>query len=371
MKKNNVLAYSLILCMTGICVLSSCERPTTPDLEVSIQPVRELTPIAGTNIEKFEIFQQDDQDSYLMVRFNDGRSLEAWCIEWNEEESFGIQKETAKFFSTKGHEAWEKLNYFISIKNNLMSDDASLTFREIQVVIWSLIENPVFNVDNIGEYKNIDPRIYKDGQPLFNVQKVKSIVNKVNSQFSTVQKKINYPLPGTILVQNDGQTILLGSETTFAVKTKTETGETVVDSDYSKCFDEEIIENVSFPNWGWTNKIQPNSNLTFDLYAGAGQCNLSKGTRVGELTVVYSAGTLTATYRISGSLEFVDTHYALTETHLYVGSEPYPKKKTKYTVAPGQYGHQNTHNNVSEFTYSIDGLSGEIYFIAHGVVNSI
>jgi hypothetical protein len=43
---------------------------------------------------------------------------------------------------------------------------------------------------------------------------------------------------------------MVGDETAYAVKARDINGDTVVDDDYSTCFDEEIISDVSFNNWG-------------------------------------------------------------------------------------------------------------------------
>jgi hypothetical protein len=67
---------------------------------------------------------------------------------------------------------------------------------------------------------------------------------------------------------------------------------------------------------------------------------------------------------------FTNELYTLLETHLYVGSNPYPQlENNKYTVSPGQYGNQQSHDNITEYTYEVSGLSGDIYLIAHSVVN--
>lgn len=341
---------------------SSCESSTNVTIEESFQELKNVTPISGVTIESMEVIQGNSLDSYLAVRLNNGKKREAWCIEWNEEEAFGLQN-GAKLYTTKGHKEWKKLNYFMSKLNDFRANDPDLTSRDIQVVIWSLVNNPEFDVDKIAEYENIDPRIYKDGQPLFDVQKVKSIVHQVESHLANTQKTLGEE-SGVTVIENDGQTIILGDETAYAVKTL---DQTEVDSDYSTCFNEEIIENVSFNNWGWTNGplSDPSGELIYDIYAGAGQCDLDKGTRVGELIVNYANGTLTVTYRMIGET------YTLTETHLYAGNDPYPVNRGSgnYTVAPGHYGNQNTHDNVTEYTYVVDGLSGDIYFIAQAVVN--
>jgi hypothetical protein len=60
----------------------------------------------------------------------------------------------------------------------------------------------------------------------------------------------------------------------------------------------------------------------------------------------------------------------MTATHLYVGSNRLPRdRRGRETVAPGQYpyGH-DTLNNVTTDSYTVTGLSGDIYVIAHAVV---
>ena len=313
----------------------------------------------------------NNSDSFFSVSL-DGKPMEGWCIEWSEDASFGINEGT-NLYSTKGQEAWKELNYFMAIKDDLRAQDPELTYKEIQVVIWSLINNPSFDVDKISAYENISERIYKEGEPQFNVQKVKDIVTQVENHFTSAKSKINDndgEYPGATFIKNDGQTIMVDNETAFAVKTKMVDGNKILDSEYSTCFDKEIIEDVSFPRWGWTNgPISPGTSLTLDIYAGAGQCDLEKGTLVGELTVEYSGGTLKVNYEMTETSGFTDALYTIYETHLYVGSEPYPTKAKKYTVAPGQYGNQHDLNDATEDSYTITGLNGDIYFIAHAVVS--
>ena len=108
-----------------------------------------------------------------------------------------------------------------------------------------------------------------------------------------------------------------------------------------------------FRNWGWTNPIEP-GEYEWDLWAGAGQCDTSKGTLVGSVTVVYDDdGDVTVEYNLFDG-------YDLKETHVYAGTTMFPQqqrgRRTVDTVAPGQY------YNDSPF----DG--SEVYVIAHAVV---
>ena len=99
--------------------------------------------------------------------------------------------------------------------------------------------------------------------------------------------------------------------------------------------------------WGWTNPIMPGT-YTWDLWAGAAQCDTTKGTLVGSVTVVYDEdGYVTVTYN-------VDFPYILDETHVYAG---YALEPPAGFTAVGQY------ENNSPF----DG--SQVYVIAHAVVS--
>ncbi|MFU8861326.1 MAG: hypothetical protein ACNA8K_12990 [Cyclonatronaceae bacterium] len=104
-----------------------------------------------------------------------------------------------------------------------------------------------------------------------------------------------------------------------------------------------------FNNWGWTNKIGTGS-FEWDLWAGAGQCDTSKGTLVGTVVVDYNGGF---------NVQFnIDPDLILKETHVYAGTDMFPQgqgRRGGNTTAPGQY-------------YIQDPLTGDIWVIAHGVV---
>lgn len=361
-----------IILLAGIVLgLSSCEQSSQVNLSESFKYIKSVTPIQGAQNTTMSLQAEVNPSSFFEVTLEDGSIREGWCVEWNDEYVKGEQR-GVKLYSTKGQTEWKALNYFMSIKDQLRMDDPSLTYREIQVIIWSLIENPAFDVDKISEYEHMPSSIYSNGQAHFDVQKVKNIVADIRNQSSSIQLKTLSDHQGVTLIANDGQTIMMGDETAFAVKTVAQNGQPVVNADYSTCFDEEIIANVSFNRWGWTNGLisENSGEHTFDIYAGAGQCNLAKGTFVGTLTANYTGGTFKVTFTITEQSFFTNALYTLLETHLYVGSDPYPQmKNNKYTVAPGQYGNQKSHDNITEYTYEISGLSGDIYFIAHSVVN--
>ena len=337
MRKSGVLAIATIF-IAGLFAFTSCDQSTSSEFEESFQNIKQVTPIQGAQNERLNLQPGDSQDSFFTVTLNDGSTKEGWCIEWDESYVQGEQ-DGVKLFSTKGQEAWKELNYFMKIKDDLRAQDPDLTFREIQVIIWSLVDNPEFNVDKISDYGNINPRIYNNGQALFDIQKVKDIVSQVNSYFASAKNKSGNDLAGTTVIENDGQTVMFGNETAYAYG-----------GDDATCFLD--ISNLPANNWGWTNGPLAEGEYDFPIYAGAGQCNLDAGTLVGRLLIDYSEGTATITYEMTETSGFTNALYTLLETHLFVSDDDLlPKKGTKYTSAPGQFGNvDEEHDNITEFT---------------------
>jgi hypothetical protein len=88
---------------------------------------------------------------------------------------------------------------------------------------------------------------------------------------------------------------------------------------------------LSANNWGWTNYINgPIEKIHWPIYAGAGQCNITKGKLVGYLDGSYVGGKLNLTYNITSP-------FNLNTTHLYIGKTPLPEKNGKWVTAPGQF----------------------------------
>ena len=122
----------------------------------------------------------------------------------------------------------------------------------------------------------------------------------------------------------------------------------------------EVDDLVRSAEWGWTNRITPGT-YEWDLYAGAGQNDLSKGTIVGTLTVTYSGGCVTVTYNMYDA-------NILTEAHLWVGTTKLPLKKGVLVASPGlfPYRPEIAPDGLSA-TWSSCGFSGTLWVAAHGV----
>ena len=135
----------------------------------------------------------------------------------------------------------------------------------------------------------------------------------------------------------------------------------------SQCFIDLRLSNPNFSTsrWGWTTSIpepalgEPATSMTLQLICGAGQCNISSGEEIGTVTITYDGSTANVDYHVTRP------GTALQETHVYVGGEILPRMVNgRWTVAPGQYGNQNTSPAPTSDSYDILA-SGDIYLIAH------
>jgi hypothetical protein len=114
--------------------------------------------------------------------------------------------------------------------------------------------------------------------------------------------------------------------------------------------------------WGW--QIGPISTgsdtIITEIYSGAGQNDITKGTLVGYLTINYDSGIVDVDYVMLPG-------FIMTETHLYVGHTDIE------TAAPGQFGNSNENIATGTDGYSIqvENFGHDIFVVAHAVVCEI
>jgi hypothetical protein len=117
-------------------------------------------------------------------------------------------------------------------------------------------------------------------------------------------------------------------------------------------------------NWGWTNGPLTEDYYEFELWAGAGQNNLSHGELVGMVYVSITGTCVNVTYEL-------DAGYHLAEIHLWVGNEVLPRDKWgRFTAAPGQFPYHESDGSGTDdyWTWEGCGFNDPIYVAAHAVV---
>lgn len=212
------------------------------------------------------------------------------------------------------------------------------TYGDIQKAIWDLIDNSTCTECLfLGEWEQL---------------RVDELVSLADSPDNDGYKPGDGDLLALVIIPDGNyQSVIItipleckevGCETAFG---RAQTIDDVINT----CFID-LEDPYKFNRWGWTVELPSEGTYTFDIYAGAGQCDLSKGTLVGTAAVDYSGGTVTVDYDISDG-------FGIKEIHTYAGYDPVPENPNngKPTVAPGQYT-------------IATGLKGEINVILHSVI---
>ncbi|WP_158551367.1 hypothetical protein [Rhodohalobacter sp. SW132] len=172
-------------------LFSSCRSSSTDgDLSESLDPVEDVTPIEGA--QNSTITVNRGPESYFVLEFNgieqnatiqEGATGEGWCIDWLKpiDSNEGVY-ENVSLYSTLNVRGWNRLNYLLNIKEDLMSSDSQLTYREIQIAIWSLRGFPEFNMHEVA-IEDLPPRMRDNGDPNFDYDKVTNILEIVESGY--------------------------------------------------------------------------------------------------------------------------------------------------------------------------------------------
>ena len=182
----------MVLLLIAVLATSCDNNLNNTDIEDTLAPYLELEAIeeasnttltvqrgASAGLDSYFAFDVSNVGNNSII--SEGL-VEGWCLEWdkpiaqNNDRHDGVEA-----YSTFGSEKWKPVNYLMSIKDKLKREDPSLTYKEIQVAMWSLIDVPRFNVDEVLTAGRMPSRMMTNGQPNFSVSKVKNIVDRVRS----------------------------------------------------------------------------------------------------------------------------------------------------------------------------------------------
>lgn len=191
MEKMNVLFIGLLVTVLML-ISTSCKNLTGEegDIEDSLDPVEEVIPVTGGENSTITVSKNDA--SYFTLEFEDigsndvienGMTGEGWCIDWQMPiDSDNSVYNDVSLYSTFQVEKWKRVNYLLNIVDHLKDQDPDLTYREIQLVIWSLRGNPEFNLDELS-VEDLPSRMVSDGEPNFSYDKVDNILQIVESGY--------------------------------------------------------------------------------------------------------------------------------------------------------------------------------------------
>lgn len=190
---SSYILYTFIFIL--LTTVSCSDNPTDneSDLEESLEPIEEVIAVSGA--ENTMITVNKDSTAFFSIEFSKIKSNDViqngikrgWCIDWESYiNSNGGVYQDLKLYSTRQVKKWMPVNYLLNIQEGLQSNDPEITYLEIQLAIWSLRGNPEFNLDEV-DIMRLPNRFRKNGEPIFNYQKVKEVLKVVEDGYRSFE----------------------------------------------------------------------------------------------------------------------------------------------------------------------------------------
>lgn len=183
---HNVFCLILIfaIALTLSCKKNVSDSGEDPDLEESLEPIEDVELISGGENATITV-NLDTDEAYFDIEYSDieandviqNGTKKAWCIDiWRSIDHNGGKYTNIPLYSTYRVEKWKPLNFMFNNKDKWMENDPDLTWREIQVVIWSLRANPEFDLDET-DIEELPGQFHNDGEPTFSPEKVRQLLD--------------------------------------------------------------------------------------------------------------------------------------------------------------------------------------------------
>lgn len=192
-----------ILILASMLYLTACDNSTNPGIDDSLDLFTGLELIPEASETRLTVNKGSDlqKDGYFTVKIEGAASnqfiknstTEAWCLEWKKPlRSNDDIHDGVKWYSTSGNDKWLPMNYFFSIRGQLQKEDPSLTYREIQAVVWTLAGYmkiaPEFDLDKLQD-SELPSDFRTNGVANFDKTKVKEIAAKVLKEYKQLKNK--------------------------------------------------------------------------------------------------------------------------------------------------------------------------------------
>lgn len=179
---NNSLSI-LIIGLIGLALIfASCENLSGPDQTFgeSVERIPHLTEIPGADNVSITV-NRNQNSSYFMIDLDNiadngiiGNGVyEAWCALWNAPiNSNGDQYHGVQLWSTKDDPKWNSLNYLINNAYRYYYKYDELTWREVQLAIWDLLDYQNFDLENNNAF-------YSGDVPQYDINLVNTLIEDV------------------------------------------------------------------------------------------------------------------------------------------------------------------------------------------------
>lgn len=199
-----------ILTLSSLLLFQSCNEYSNTGIEESVAFIESTVPVSGAQNVTMEVRDGYSQDVHFLIdlsniepneEINDGRKR-AWCIEWGKP-VFREKQTDVKLHSTQNQVYWNDLNLLLNQIDSLKEKHTGLTWKEIQIVIWEIVEYNPFDMEDIPQYANFSRNFYEDNEYKFNIELAKEILAAIKDHPAEVSGD-KY----AIIVENEGQILV-------------------------------------------------------------------------------------------------------------------------------------------------------------------
>ena len=150
MKSTSAFTY-LIPLFFLIFIFVSCDTDENPvgTLEEAVERIPDVQPIQGA--ENATINVRNDRDrSYFKVSIDNTSGFDgvynAWCVQMNVSLQRGVEHPETRLYATDGDKEFNQLSYIVNTRNRYERELEDLSWREIQVAMWVILETQDYNL---------------------------------------------------------------------------------------------------------------------------------------------------------------------------------------------------------------------------------
>lgn len=365
--RGRIATIGLIFIIGFLVGITACDTNQSVGLQDSLSTVSDLELINGA--ENASATVNKGTDSYFSVdlaniaandQIREGNS-KGWCIVWNKPiASDNDRHDGLKLYSSYGDDNWRPVNYLLNIKPQLESKDPDLTYREIQAAIWTLMDFPKFDLNQLS-IDEIPDRLVRNGQYNFDKKKVDQIVSHVKQNYESFQYNGASTYAAVMETPSDTQTIIVEvGGSAWAYGQLSFRGQEYKD-----------IFNVNVPGrarWGWIYELDE-SYASTELISGGGDDDGTKdadeiGTNIGSLDMSREGNQMDVTYSAF-------SNYLVNDLHLWVGCTvtDFPTSGAVRNPSLNRFKFTYDSEPTASHTFSVDlpeyNCSGSVYISAH------
>ena len=355
MKRGMFVKFFLPLFLLAFA-FTSCELDDNPvkTFDEALERIPDVEPIQGADNATVNV-RNDRDRSYFRMSIENTSGLNgvynAWCVQLDEPLQRGVEHSGTKLYSTDRDKFFNKLSYVINKRNVYEKQLEGLSWKDIQVVFWVILETENYNLSSI---ENRLPSAVDGYNPIY----VNNIVNDVKNNGGDFKPGLTDTRLVYYEVQNnqDGVAEELG---TAMARMNDDPNDLTYKFEVHEWFTYLVV----------TPKDEDNK-VTHYLYVG----NIPS-TRVGEVEIWKDSDYLYVKYILDSDYEMSNS-----EVHIDIAErddQGEPKDPDFFPVqqpwAFGQYLSKEEHDpNATEFTHIIDWDPSwddeELYIVAHADV---